>query len=155
MDDIITIDRPADFAEEPVNNFPGILMSIGWIILFFVLQVVASICMVIAVVARKTAAGEDMTHLAPDKMMEAVGGLPIIWSLIASSLLTLLLLWLYLRKKERAVAIHLERWSQLDLKQTIILAVVCVGGGLLFNFLYEAYVIPGVKIKDQFHKLFE
>ena len=146
---------PAQTPEKPIRPFPGIWASIGWIVLFFALQAIAGVAVVIAVLAQKQAAGENVTQLPADKMMEAVGGLPIIWSLIASGVLTLFLLWLYLRRKNRSAAIHLDRWSQLSAKQTVLLAVICMGAGLGFNFLYESYVIPDIKIQDQLHKLFE
>ena len=155
MSDAILDAVPAQTPEKPIRPFPGIWASIGWVILFLALQIIATVLVITAVVARRAAAGENMSAVDPTKFMGSIGGAPIIWSLIASSLLTLFLLWLYLRRKGRLSAINLDRWSQLDIKTTVILSVVCVGGGIGFNFLYETFVIPGTPMQDEMRKLFE
>jgi hypothetical protein len=145
MTDEATVAVIAENAELPIRPFPGIWASIGWIILFFALQIVGAVAVIAAVIVQRTMAGEDMAAIKPEKLMESIGGAPIIWSLIGSSLLTLFFLWLYLRRKDRAAAINLDQWSQLSLKMTLLMAVGLVGFALGFNYTYTEYVIPGVE----------
>jgi membrane protease YdiL (CAAX protease family) len=142
-------------AEKSARPFPGIWASIGWIVLFFVLQLVGAVVAIATVIVQRTLAGEDMAAVDPAKLMESIGGVPIIWSLVGSSLLTLFFLWLYLRRKGRAAAIHLDQWSQLSLKTTLLMAVGFIGFALAFNWAYTEYVIPGVEMQQSLRRLFE
>jgi uncharacterized protein len=155
MTDKAPVTAMAESTGEPVRPFPGIWASIGWIILFFALQIVGAAVAVTAVITKRTMAGEDMAAIKPENLMESIGGAPIIWSLVGSSLLTIFLLWLYLRRKNRTAAIHLDQWSQLSLKKTLLLSVGCVGFALAFNYSYTAYVIPGVEMQGDLRRLFE
>jgi uncharacterized protein len=84
----------------------------------------------------------------------AVIALPTIWSLVASSLFMLGLLWLYLRKGDRISAIRLDRWSVLSLPKTVGLAVVLIGAGLGFNYGYGEFLVPNIEVQEQLRKLF-
>jgi uncharacterized protein len=137
--------------EKPARQFPGIWISLGWIVLFFVLQIVAG---VIAFIISGIIKPHD-TKMVDTAAIASMGGLPIIWSLVISSIVTIGLLWLYLRKSGRFAAIHLDRWSQLNLKTTLILAIALIGGALAFNYVYAEYVVPDVKLQDDLRKLFE
>ncbi|MGL5838921.1 MAG: lysostaphin resistance A-like protein [Sphingorhabdus sp.] len=130
--------------------FPGILVSIGWVVLFFVLQLVAGFIAIAAAVALD-GNGRDPLTLATD--LSFVAG-PTILSLIAAGLILVGLLWLYLRTHDRIARIGLTRWSKLSLMQTTGLAVALIGLGLGFNYLYATYVIPDVKSQEQMLKLF-
>jgi uncharacterized protein len=138
--------------EKPARQFPGIWISLGWIVLFFVLQIIAGgVAFIIAEMMKP----HDAKMIDTKAAIAGMGGLPIIWSLVASSIVTIGLLWLYLRKKNRFAAIHLDRWSQLNLKTTLILAIALIGGALAFNYVYAEYIIPDVKLQDDLRKLFE
>ncbi len=141
--------------EPTARPFPGIIVSCIWIIIFFALQILGAIAAVISVVVGKMLAGATADQLTKQDPMQMMGGLPIIWSLVGSGLLTLFLLWLYLRKNDRLAAIGLNQWSQISLKTTILLAVILCGTAMLFNYLYETYVIPGVELQTDLRMLFE
>jgi membrane protease YdiL (CAAX protease family) len=139
---------------KPMRPFPGIWASIGWIVLFFALQLVAAfIAIGVALGVRYSLA--DLKKVNPDDVMSGVGGLPIIWSLVLSSLMTIGLLWLYLRKDNRVAAIQLDQWSQISVTKTLIIAAALIGAALAFNYLYTSYVIPDIKMQDDLRKLFE
>ncbi len=155
MTDKVPVAVTTEITREPVRPFPGIWASIAWIILFFVLQIVGAAAAVTIVIVQRALAGEDMAAIKPENLMASIGGAPIIWSLVGSSLLTLFLLWLYLRRKSRAAAIDLDRWSRLSLKKTLLLSAGCVGFALAFNYGYTEYVIPGVEMQGDLRRLFE
>jgi uncharacterized protein len=141
--------------EMPTRPFPGIIASFVWIIVFFILQVIGIISVAIFATISAMKRGVDPAKMSQQDAMQMIGGLPLIWSLVATSALTLFLLWLYLHRKGRIAAIGLDRWSQLDLKTTMFLAVLWCGAAMIFNFLYETYVIPGVKMQGDLRMLFE
>lgn len=141
--------------EPKAQPFPGIVASIIWIILFFALQVMGIFVVGIYALTTKILAGGDPANLKPDEAMQMIGGIPLIWSLVASSLLTLFLLWLYLRKNDRMAAIGLNQWSQISLKTTVFLAAFWCSAAIVFNYLYETYAIPGVKLQDDLRMLFD
>jgi membrane protease YdiL (CAAX protease family) len=135
-------EAPVIVTEKSERPFPGIWASLGWVILFFVLQVVSLVLVTLL----------DPHHASVAKI--AVRGEQLIWSLVGSSVLTLILLWLYLRRGRRVSAIHLDRWSQLSLKTTLLLAVGLVGFALAFNYVYSEYVIPDIEMQDELRRLF-
>jgi uncharacterized protein len=143
-----------DTPEAPIRPFPGILASILWIVAFLVLQVTGIVAVTIYAAIAKSAGSKDAAAMTPTEVMQMIGGVPMIWSLVGSSLLTLFLLWLYLRGKDRFAAIGLNQWSQLTLKRTLALAALLCSGAMLFNYLYETYAIPNVKMQDELQALF-
>lgn len=132
------------------QEFPGIGVSLGWVLLFLVLQIIAGI-VAIAVATMGEGSGRGMGELARDLSVIA---LPTIWSLVISSLMMLGLLWLYLRKEDRISIIRLDRWSQWSLYKTVGVAALLIGAGLGFNYAYGAYVIPDIEMQEQLRKLF-
>ncbi len=139
---IITDEIETPALDKPTKSFPGIWTSIGWVVLFIVLQIVSLV--IISIIDPSTIS----------KATGMPGGLQLIISLICSSLITLFLVWLYVRKEGRVKAIKLDRWSQLSPKATLILAVALVGFALAFNYIYTAYVIPDVKMQDDLRRVF-
>lgn len=140
---------------QAVKIFPGIWTSFGWIILFFIIQIASTMAAIMVATYLRTSPVKDIGALDSARILSDSGGLPIIWGLVASSVLTLLLLWLYLRKHNRIAAIHCERWSQIPLKNTVIMAIILIGGAIGLNYLYATYIIPDIKLQDQLRQLFE
>lgn len=133
------------------DGFPNMWVSLGWVVLFLLLQIIAGVAaMGIAIGLDRS--GRDMLELASD--LSFVAG-PTIASLVASSLILLGLFWLHLRRDDRAARIGLFRWSRLGLWPTVGLALLLIGVGLGFNYLYATYVIPDVKVQEALRKLFE
>jgi uncharacterized protein len=130
--------------------FPTIWKSIGWIVLFFVLQVIVSVAVLFSVIDFGAGVPAAMAEL---QNLEKIA-LPTIWALVLSNLITLGLLWLYVRKPERQSAIGLDRWSADSLLKTVGYAVALIALGLAFNYLYETYVVPDVKLQEELRKLF-
>ncbi len=143
-----------EFNKAP-RPFPSIWVALVWIVLYFVLQVVTGgIAVAIALLGKspKGTNPADMAGLAGDISLVA---LPTIWAVVASSLITLLGLWLYLRKDGRFSDIWLDRWSQIGIIKTLAMAIVLVGAGLVFNYAMETIVFPDVKMQEMLRKLFE
>jgi membrane protease YdiL (CAAX protease family) len=137
----------ATAAQKP---FPTIWPSIGWVVLFFVIQFVVSIAALIFVLDVSQGVEGVVAQISDMKLI----ALPTIWALVVSNLLTLGLLWLYLKKPERWSAIGLDRWSSLSAAKTLGYAVLLIGGALAFNYSYETYVFPDVKMQEQIRLLF-
>jgi uncharacterized protein len=149
MNNTIKLERPDPSAPVPAKPFPAVLPAIGWVILFLLLQLVAGL----AAVAHAAGGFEPnaMVKAAQDLNLIA---LPTIWSLVLSELFLLGLLWLYLGRKGRFEAIQLNKWSDLSLVNTIILAVALIGLGLGFNWVYGEYIVPDVEMQEQLRRLF-
>ncbi len=144
-----------DAPDQPRPAFPRIRASVAWIIFYFIMQIVTTFAALIAahsISHSPLGLGKYMASALADPK---IGAMPTIWALVAASVITLGLLWRYVNKSDRATVIHLDRWSQLSLPNTLILAVVCVGAGLLFNELYSTYVVPDIKMQDQLRQLFD
>jgi uncharacterized protein len=141
---------PAPAPTMNVRQFPTILPSIGWIVLFFFLQFVVSIAALMAVVDFSKGVQPGLAQLSDLKLV----ALPTIWALVISNLMTLGLLWLYLKKPERLGALGLDRWSRESLGKTLAYAVALIGAALAFNYVYESYVVPDVKMQEQLRLLF-
>jgi uncharacterized protein len=140
--------------QRPAKPFPRIWPAIGWVVLFIVLQLVAGVVAVSAamipdLIAKGAAA--DAATMQPDL---AAIALPMIISLVIAEIFLLFLLWLYLRKGERVAAIQLDKWSDLSLGKTILLAVGLIGLGFAFNYAYGAYVVPDVVVQEELRKFF-
>jgi membrane protease YdiL (CAAX protease family) len=133
-----------------IRLFPSIWKSIGWIVLFFVLQILVSVAAIFSVIDFSQGIEAAATEM---RDLEKIA-LPTIWALMISNLITLGLLWLYVKKPERQAAIGLDRWSNHNLLKTLIYAVALIGGGLAFNYAYETYVVPDIKLQEQLRLLF-
>lgn len=129
-------------------------MSIGFIILYFVFQLLGGF---IAIAIAVSQSGIDPTNR--DEILKSATNLslialPTVISLIVAGMIMLFLLWLYLRRNGRSDAIRLNQWSDLNWANTIGISVVLVGAGLLFNYLYGTYVFPDVEMQEQVRKMF-
>ena len=149
-----------------LRPFPSIWAGLLWLIAFFAIQFVVTI-IAVAIYAMQ---GGQMPDLAQGT--KTVGFLralavPLIWGIAASGAVTLLALWLYLRRKiatvasqitsasedfeqhskttSRAAIIGLGHWSNLPLANTIGIAGAVLIAAYAFNFIYGTYVIPDIE----------
>ena len=139
----------------PVKPFPTITASVLWIVGFLVLQIVISVIAVLAAYSNRLfQPGADISAILEN--MRDVGNiaLPTIWGLTVSNALVLLGLFFYLRRDDRAAAIHSDRWSQTGNGTTIVLIVCVLGLILAANFVYSTYIIPDVHVQQQMRELF-
>ncbi len=114
--------------------FPGILISVGWIILYFGLQILCTVGVVLLV--NGFTAG-------------AMSPISIVWGIITSGVLLLILLWAYLRIGTRADQLGLMTFGNMSLVKSLALAVPLLIGVYLFNFIYATYVIPGIDMQKE------
>lgn len=134
------------------KKFPTVWAAIISIVLFFVLQVITGI---VAVAVALVAEGVTTPQAAIAKASDLhVVALPTIWGLVASSLISIWLFWLYTKRPDRWEKLGMTRWSKLSVKRTIMLSALLIFIGLGFNYAYTAYVIPDIKIQNEVHQLF-
>ncbi len=137
--------------------FPGVLASIGWIIGYFVLQLAATAVAMVPMFMSK--AGGAKTSVEMQKNMEISAAdlgaiaVPMLWALVASGVLTLILMWLYLRKGDRAQTLGLSSWGNWSLGWTVGIGALLMIGAAAFNQLYSTYIIPGIEMQDQINKI--
>lgn len=130
---------PAEAAAKP---FPRILPSIGWIVLYFVLQGVCTY----ALLAWSGIGLADASSAMGNPAL-------ILWGLISSAIIQLLLMWLYIRKGLRAQLLGLTHFGRLSVWQTIVMAILLVAAAMIFNFIYATYVIPGIGMQEEMAKM--
>jgi uncharacterized protein len=132
---------PDEAAEQP---FPRILPSVGWIILYFVLQLVVTTLLLII--------GSGI----PDPSKAAsVADNPalILWGLVASAAVQLTLLALYLRRNGRWRALGLDSFGRMQPLTALGLAAGLIVAAMLFNFVYATYIIPGMPMQEEMAKM--
>jgi uncharacterized protein len=125
-------------------HFPKILPSIGWIVLYFVLQGVCTAALLIAGVGGADPA--DIASAASNPMV-------ILWGLVLSAAVQLLLMWLYLRKQGRVSLLGLDSFGHMPPLRALGLAVALVIAAMVFNFVYATYVIPGIGMQEEMAKI--
>ncbi len=143
-----------DTAYRAPRPFPSIWVAIVAIVIYFVMQLLAGVIAGGIAIAQNATGDLTPDQIAALAMDMKIMALPTIWSLVASSVITLGGLWYYLSREGRANSIWLDRWSQMSLHSTLIWAVGLVGTGLLFNYAYETYAVPNVKMQEQLRALF-
>ena len=116
-------------------NYPGLWPTIGFILLYFVLQAVCT--------------GLIMAATHSSSAMPVV----IIFGLIAAAIVQLFLMWLYLRKQGRMAILGLNSFGKLPLRQATALAVVVIMAAMAFNYIYATYIIPGVGMQEEMAKI--
>ena len=150
MSNTVTLERPSQHEPEAAKPFPGILPSLGWVVAFMLLQLVAGVAAVTYAITM------DGGARSPAVVMQDLStfALPMIWALVIAEIFLLGLLWLYLRKGDRMAAVHLDRWSKMPLMLTVGIAVILIGAGLAFNWAYGEYVVPNVEVQAELRRLF-
>ena len=128
-------------AQNPTQQpFPGLLPTIGFIILYFALQ---GLCTGIIM-----AATQDVTVANPTPMPIA-----IIYGLVASAFIQLFLMWLYLRRKDRMALLGLNDFGRIPLHKATGLAILLVVAAMAFNLAYATYAIPGIGMQEEMAKI--
>jgi uncharacterized protein len=141
-DDLVEPAAPP--AEAAVKPFPKILPSIGWIVLYFLLQGVCTAALLLSGVG-----GAD-----PSNVTSAMSNpMVILWGLVLSAAVQLLLMWLYLRKQDRFQLLGLKSFGHMPPLRALGLAVLLVAAAMIFNFVYATYVIPGIGMQEDMAKI--
>jgi len=117
--------------------FPALLPTFGFILLYFALQGVSTAVIIAATQGAST---------TPEPIS-------IIWGLLASAVIQLSLMGLYLRKDARAAALGLHDFGKVPLHKASGLAILLVAAAMAFNFVYATYVIPGVDMQADMAKI--
>jgi membrane protease YdiL (CAAX protease family) len=130
----------ASRAAQASRFYPGLLASFGFIILYFALQ---ALCTGLIMAYTHGVSGA------------AVSGQPltIIWGLVASSIVQLGLMWLYLRRSGRITSVGLNDFGRMRFAHATGLAVLLVIAAMVFNFVYATYLIPGIGMQDEMAKI--
>ena len=119
------------------KNYPGLLAAIGFILLYFALQILCTILIM--------AATYDWTSTATP--------IAIITGLVVSAVVQLFLMWLYLRKDGRMEALGLYDFGKLPLLKTVHIAAIWLLTAMAFNYVYATYLIPGIGMQDEMAKI--
>ena len=124
--------------------FPRVLPSIGWIVLYFVLQ---GVCVAIA-----ASILQDITKLGD------VGALKenpeiILWGASASAIIQLMLMAIYLRKDDRMFRLGLTHFGHMNFSRVLGLAFVLVLAAMAFNAFYANFIIPGIKMQGEYAEI--
>lgn len=131
----------ASHVEAAARPFPTIWVSIGWIVLYFLLQGL-SIALAAAWV------------LGPKSMgsMEALQKNPqiIIWGGTIAAVLQIALMTLYLQRHERLERIGLTHFGSMKPLPLLGLSFCVVIAAMVVNALYANFVIPGIKMQGEF-----
>jgi uncharacterized protein len=135
----------SDTVSPNAKYFPGIWVSIGWIVLYFALQAICTAAILIADI--KGGPMPSGTAVLTEHPMA------ILWGVVSSAIIQLMLMWLYLRKDNRMTKLGLTHFGSLSPVKTMLIAVALVGTALVFNFVYSTYVIPGIPMQDDIAKL--
>lgn len=129
--------------------FPRFWTSIGWIILFFVMQ---GIC---GLVAGKIYYPDLSAQLVLGKMANLTeSALPIMWSMFVSGLISLSLLALYLSRNQRYRILGFGRWSEIDAVRTAALAIGLIVLSYVANYVYAVYVVNNPHLQREMQEMF-
>jgi uncharacterized protein len=143
MDSLTITEQPTvPTSDQP--PFPKILPSIGWIVLYFLLQGVCTAILLLAGVG-----GADPANAASAISNPVI----ILWGLVSSAVLQLFLMWLYLRKDDRMQRLGLTHFGRISFGRATIMAVVLVAAAMIFNYVYATYVIPGIGMQEEMAKM--
>lgn len=134
------LDDPEHPAPHITPFYPGLLASFGFIILYFLLQALCTGLIMVYTdgVSGAAASGQPIT---------------IILGLVASSLLQLVLMGLYLRKSGRMRGFGLTDFGRMPFAHATGLAILLVIAAMVFNFIYATYLIPGIGMQDEMAKI--
>jgi membrane protease YdiL (CAAX protease family) len=124
--------------------FPNVLPSIGWIVLYFILQ---GLCTAILLLSGVGGADPSNITSATDNPIV------ILWGLVLAAVVQLLLMGLYLRKAGRVRRLGLDSFGRMPPLHALGLAVLLVVAAMIFNFVYATYVIPGVGMQEDMAKM--
>lgn len=140
---------PPELPSAP-KAFPALLPSIGWIALYFALQLIITVIVIAVSVFGHQFVNPDLTI---DPGLAAENPMLIIWGLVVSAIIQLVLLWVYLRKDGRAEVIGLNHFGQIPLAKTAVVAVGALVIATAFNYVYATHIISGMPMQDEMAKL--
>ncbi len=133
-----------DVAQDP--KFPGIGISIVWIVMYFALQVVLSIPVLLIAALLDPTLRDQVTSGDVKQTQTALldaGAVPIMAGLVLSGIVTIGILWLHLRKKGRHQIIGLFARSRLSTGTTLVYGIGLMVGALVLSGVYNALVLKG------------
>jgi hypothetical protein len=137
----------ADAAVEtaaPESRFPGFWVSIGWIVLYFMLQ---GLCTAILLLTGM--GGADAANIAS----AASNPMVILWGLVLAAVVQLALMWIYLRRSERSRLLGLDTFGHMPTLRALGLALALIVTAMIFNFVYATYLIPGIGMQEEMAKM--
>lgn len=128
---------PVTLAVQTPKRHPALLPTIGFIILYFLLQ---ALCTGLIMAATQN------SPTAPEPIS-------IIFGLVASAIVQLMLMWLYLRKDGRIEALGLNDFGKIPLHQATGLGMLLVIAAMAFNLVYATYAIPDIGMQEEMAKI--
>ncbi len=138
----------------PPPRFPGVWISLAWIVVYFVMQLLCGFVVLGIVVALDPKMLASLTGGGLDEAgLLTKFGLPLIVSVLLSGLITLAMLWLHLRKGVRHQQIGLFARSRLSTMHTVVLGVGLMLATMLISYLYSTYVVPGKELQGPVNAL--
>jgi uncharacterized protein len=143
------IDEVFGDAAPSKRHFPGIIGSFGWIIFYFVLQIMCTVIAGIVMVSTAGGSGDPAAFAAA----LTDNPIPLIWAIIVSGGITIVLLGWRVSRDGRAAQLGLTHFGRLPLWQALAWAVVLIATSFAFNWLYQNYVIPGVDMQKEITEL--
>jgi uncharacterized protein len=129
------------------------LPSVLWIVGYFALQLIAGLAGFAFVAAKHPALASQLkspTFVADNIAMLAM---PILWSLLVSSVLLCLGLWWYVSRDNRAERIGLTHFGVMPLPNALGLALILIVGGMGFNALYSTFIVPDVELQAEMNQI--
>jgi membrane protease YdiL (CAAX protease family) len=131
--------------------FPGLWISLGWIGMYFGLQLFfGGIAAAYAIFSNKKFMESVASGAAPDineATLMAQMGLPLFVSVLISGLVALVILWLHLEKNNNHMRIGLFAQSKLSTGMTIGLGVALMIAAGLFGEAYGRFIVPGKELQ--------
>jgi membrane protease YdiL (CAAX protease family) len=125
------------------SKFPRIRWALLWIVVFWLLQIVFAFASVKLAFPNVTGVLEFLT-LAQDFKQSGPAQL---YGAVASGVVTIGLLAIYLSRDGRSAAIGLNNWSKLSLPKTIGLCILLFLSSIAITFFYSKYVMPDVELQ--------
>lgn len=132
---------PVEAAARP---FPTILASIGWIVLYFLLQGVCT-----AIVAAMLLGAAKLGDVNALKESPEI----ILFGTSAAAIIQLILMAFNLRKYERMRRIGLTHFGHMSVVRMLGLAIALVIAAMLFNAFYANFIIPGIKMQGEYAEI--
>jgi hypothetical protein len=139
------------------SGFPSLWISIGWIGMYFGLQILFGLVAVVITMVRDP---QLMGMLMSGKITSESAflrqlGVPMFISVLLSGLVTLAILWWHLKEDTRQEKIGLFAASRLSLLKTIGLCIALMVGVTLLGEAYARYVVPGQELQAGVNQLIE
>jgi membrane protease YdiL (CAAX protease family) len=136
--------------------FPGIGISIGWIVMYFALQAVCTvITMIIAVVVdpklRALFTEGDSSKLQ-DQLLDNMA-MPLLGGLLLAGIVTIAILGLHLRKDQRHRIIGVFVRNQWSTGLTIVTAIGLTVAAGAIGAVYSTYVVKGKEMQAQTNQI--